>query len=260
MNYELIYKKIIKRGKERILEGYKESHHIIPRCMGGSDDSSNLVKLTPEAHYVAHQLLVKIYPGNHKLIFAANMMKVDQSNRRANNKIYGWIRRKVILALSESAKKTNKGRLVSAETRAKISLALKNKVVSEETRAKLRVARSKLTDETRAKIGSVHKNKIVTAETRAKIGYASSNRSAETRAKLSAANQRLPTVVCPHCNKLGKINGMNRYHFDNCNKNLWYCTDGIRCSELIWIKRPSPRPLSPSSPTPTFESDLAFIN
>ena len=27
--------------------------------MGGTDDEENLVELTPEEHYVAHQLLVK---------------------------------------------------------------------------------------------------------------------------------------------------------------------------------------------------------
>jgi hypothetical protein len=30
--------------------------------MDGSDLVSNLVYLTPEEHYVAHQLLVKMYP------------------------------------------------------------------------------------------------------------------------------------------------------------------------------------------------------
>jgi len=29
--------------------------------MGGSDDKSNLVDLTPEEHFLAHQLLLKIH-------------------------------------------------------------------------------------------------------------------------------------------------------------------------------------------------------
>ena len=48
MNYENIYNSLVTRGKNRVLEGYKESHHIVPRCLGGNDDSSNLVDLTPE--------------------------------------------------------------------------------------------------------------------------------------------------------------------------------------------------------------------
>lgn len=35
----------------------KHLHHIIPKHMGGSDDSSNLVELTVEEHALAHKLL-----------------------------------------------------------------------------------------------------------------------------------------------------------------------------------------------------------
>ena len=90
MNYQLIYDRIVALGKERVLEGYKERHHIVPRCIGGSDDPDNLVELTPEEHYVCHQLLVKIHPGEDKLTYAANMM----AGTRPNNKAYGWLRKK----------------------------------------------------------------------------------------------------------------------------------------------------------------------
>lgn len=90
MNYNKIYNQIIERAKDRELECYTEKHHIIPRCMGGSDEESNLAKLTPEEHYVCHQLLVKIHPGNSKLIYAANMMCAKR-----DNKSYGWIRRRL---------------------------------------------------------------------------------------------------------------------------------------------------------------------
>ncbi len=35
MNYEKIYSKIIEQGQNRILEGYGEKHHILPKCTGG---------------------------------------------------------------------------------------------------------------------------------------------------------------------------------------------------------------------------------
>ena len=35
----------------------KHKHHIIPRHMGGTDDPSNLIELTPEEHAEAHRLL-----------------------------------------------------------------------------------------------------------------------------------------------------------------------------------------------------------
>lgn len=96
MNYQKIYNDLINRGRNRTISDHTESHHVIPRCMGESDDKSNLVDLTPEEHYVAHQLLVKIYPENHALVRAASMMIPD----RPSNKLYGWLRRKFILAQS----------------------------------------------------------------------------------------------------------------------------------------------------------------
>ena len=67
MNYEHHYNLLIERDFARSISGYSENHHIIPKCMGGSDDESNLVKLTAEEHYIAHLLLVKMYPNSHRL-------------------------------------------------------------------------------------------------------------------------------------------------------------------------------------------------
>lgn len=94
MNYEKIYNSLIDRARNRALTGYKERHHIIPKCLGGSNDASNLVDLTPEEHYVAHQLLVKIHPNSLKLSYAAIKMTVSTKYVRRNNKVYGWLKRK----------------------------------------------------------------------------------------------------------------------------------------------------------------------
>lgn len=98
MDYQKIYCAIIKRAQNRIIDGYVEKHHILPKCMGGSDDLDNLVLLTAREHYIAHQLLVKINPNNHKLIYAANMMTVGNAR---NNRSYEWLRKKRVAALSE---------------------------------------------------------------------------------------------------------------------------------------------------------------
>ena len=90
MDYRKIYSQLIDRASNRELDDeYYETHHIIPRCLGGDDSSANLVNLTPEEHYLAHQLLAKIY-DNHKLLSAAIMMTA----KRNTNKIYGWLRRR----------------------------------------------------------------------------------------------------------------------------------------------------------------------
>lgn len=93
MNYQKIYNNIIQRGKNRILEGYKEKHHIVPRCLGGTDDEENLVSLTPEEHYLCHLLLVKIYPNSIRLVKAAMFMISSNNNVKRNNKAYGWLKR-----------------------------------------------------------------------------------------------------------------------------------------------------------------------
>jgi len=91
MNYQKIYDSLINQAKHRSLTGYYEQHHVLPRCLGGTDEPENLVNLTPEEHYVAHQLLAKIHKDDHRLLFAASMM----CSNRPTNKLYGWIRRRL---------------------------------------------------------------------------------------------------------------------------------------------------------------------
>lgn len=93
MNYENIYNTIIERSRGRILSGYTEEHHIVPRCLGGDNSKNNLVDLTAEEHYVCHQLLVKMYPGNIKLVKAAMFMVSSTKNVRRSNKTYGWLKK-----------------------------------------------------------------------------------------------------------------------------------------------------------------------
>jgi hypothetical protein len=110
MDYHRIYSQLIERARNRQIDGYLERHHVVPKCIDGTDDSENLVDLTPEEHYVAHQLLVKIYPKNHDLVFAASMM----ASTRPGNKLYGWLKRKHIASyqyfLTESRKKARADR------------------------------------------------------------------------------------------------------------------------------------------------------
>lgn len=101
MNYEKIYKNLIYRAKNRIIDGYVEKHHIIPKCMGGSDSIENLVILTPEEHFLAHVLLVKIYPTQHNLIFAVQKM-TRASRGRKKRRLYGWLKRLHSKRMSES--------------------------------------------------------------------------------------------------------------------------------------------------------------
>ena len=109
MDYQLHYDAIISRAQRRVLTGYFEIHHIIPRSLGGTDDASNLVNLTAREHYVVHQLLVKIYPTIRFLAVAAMLMATRCSGSRA----YEWLRKRHAANLT--------GRTHTAEHNAKIA-------------------------------------------------------------------------------------------------------------------------------------------
>jgi hypothetical protein len=74
MNYRLIYDNIITRAitelRYKSTDQYFECHHIVPRCMGGSNKKTNLVLLTAREHFIVHWLLIRIHPDNRKLAHA----------------------------------------------------------------------------------------------------------------------------------------------------------------------------------------------
>ena len=42
---------------------YTESHHIIPKSLGGSNNPDNLINLTAKEHYICHRLLPRMLVG-----------------------------------------------------------------------------------------------------------------------------------------------------------------------------------------------------
>jgi hypothetical protein len=196
MNYEKIYERLIEKARNRMLAKPYETHHIIPKCMGGSNDDANKVRLTPEEHYLAHLLLVKLNPKNSKLIFAANMMTVSKPKMPRNNKSYGWLKKKVAETLI--------GKPLADSTKQKISAKRKGKAtipqlswdqLAYSTQCKLYRKKSNRvpegwtpnyvrgTAENLQKMSNVQKGKKLSAETKQKIGIASKNSWNETRKK-----------------------------------------------------------------------------
>ena len=129
MNYRKHYDSLINRAKSRDLDSkaYFEKHHIIPKCLGGLNSTDNIVKLTPREHFVAHKLLVKIYPESKRLVYAAFLMtKSSSKHNRVNNRLYGWLKE----SLSISIRGQNNpmyGRTHTLEARKKISEATKGR-------------------------------------------------------------------------------------------------------------------------------------
>lgn len=82
MNYKKIYDSLINKWKtidESLIDKtrYLEKHHIIPRCMGGSDDEENIISMYARDHIIAHMLLSLIYPDNNDLAFAVVSLSMN---------------------------------------------------------------------------------------------------------------------------------------------------------------------------------------
>ena len=107
MNYFLAYQQLIAKAKARVCpENYVERHHILPRALGGTDDSSNLVALTAKEHFVAHVLLAKIHGG---IMWQAVILMSGGRNRYCNGRLFEIARR---YAFVEREKFIQKKRLV----------------------------------------------------------------------------------------------------------------------------------------------------
>lgn len=100
--YTRWYYDIISNAKSRTITPgtYKERHHIIPRCLGGSNLSANLVDLTAREHFICHLLLPKMVDKKvkSKMTYAlwtmANLENKNQSGKRyrVSSRIYEQIR------------------------------------------------------------------------------------------------------------------------------------------------------------------------
>lgn len=212
MDYQKIYTTLIDRATRRVSEGYVEKHHIVPRCLGGTDAKENIVNLYPEEHYLAHLLLCKVNKGNQKLLYAAMNMTTGSmiNNGKRNNKAYGWLRRQYAESMSgdnnpnrrdpEIQKKAalkRVGQKRTEETKVRMSTAQKGRTFSEETKRKMAESaknRSPISEETRAKLKSRTPNKgmlgkTMSAKTKAKMSASQQGRtdSAETKLKKSLA-------------------------------------------------------------------------
>lgn len=166
------YNKFMNALKNQVVEGYTEKHHIVPRSHGGTHDESNIIRLTPRQHYVAHWMLWKAY--GKEMTTAFNYMNgIKRYGKRLNSKTFE------ILKIEEIQRQKNK--VFSEETRKKMSEAAK--------------ARPPASAETNQKIGE--KNRLRgprSEETRRKIregntGKKWSQASIEKRLKTYHANR-----------------------------------------------------------------------
>jgi hypothetical protein len=122
---------------------YFEQHHIIPKCLNGINDKTNLVLLTAKEHFIAHKLLCEIYPNETKLHYALWRMMNPQTQKHIRDYNIGsneYNRYKILQTeLVRKLGKQNKGKtnIISDETRQKMKIAKLGKPRSAETKEKI---------------------------------------------------------------------------------------------------------------------------
>lgn len=153
MNYSKIYYKIIENRKNNPYDGYTESHHIVPKSLGGTDDKNNLVNLTAREHFVCHLLLTKMYyqdtPNYYKMVKAFMMMlvcKSENQERFLTSKKYEFLKTKFSKAQSISQSGSNNsqyGKPRSEEVKNKIRETWLKKTPSKRKNKKLITAENR---------------------------------------------------------------------------------------------------------------------
>jgi len=173
MNYQNIYVSLIQRAKTRgLIEGYKESHHIKPKCMGGSDDSDNLVDLTAREHFIAHLLLAKIH-NNSKLWVSVLMMK-GKKQRYINGRLYEMAKKQ--RSLHMKGNQHAKGAVIPQSTKDAIAESNRNRVFTDVMREKCTFKGRKHTEEHKSHMSQILTNRIFSEETKKKMSESQKKR------------------------------------------------------------------------------------
>lgn len=166
-----------------------EIHHMIPKSLGGSNEKSNLIKLTQREHYIAHMILWKTYSGKMTQAFYF-MNKKSKSSRT-----FASLRNE--FAVMDSI--IHKGKQLSNETKQKISDSLKGRIFSEETRQKI----------SEAKIGCKHSESSKLLMSKIKIGKKRSDES-KTKQANSTRGEKNPFYGKHHSDKTKKKCAVNK--------------------------------------------------
>jgi hypothetical protein len=191
MNYQRHYDQLMQKAKDRVIIGYVEKHHIIPKSLGGSNAKSNIVSLTGREHFVAHMLLAKIHGKGlwQAAIMMKNKSKV-QTGRNVNGRLYEIARREWAIYAStqkrpihvcDAIRQARTGSKASDEAKAKMSASRKGKPRSGDP------SKWKHTDEAKAKMRATHLAMDTGSRLPRMFGDDNPMKRPEVAAKISAA-------------------------------------------------------------------------
>jgi hypothetical protein len=146
--YTIWYYAIVNKAKNTQYNQYTEKHHIIPRCLGGSDENENLIRFSAREHFICHWLLTKMTEGSNfeKMIHAMRMLKAENPNQtRYETKITARVYENIKQDYSLIASKNNSGfkngfygKHHTEEAKQRISKANTGKHLTEEQCEKVR--------------------------------------------------------------------------------------------------------------------------
>ena len=115
--YSHWYTRIVNNAKNRMIDGYIEKHHIIPRSLNGTDDKDNIVELTAREHFICHLLLTKMVTGHQKELMKFAVGKFIQTAPKQQRAFTSWEYKKI----RETISQVRTGKKHSEETMKKMS-------------------------------------------------------------------------------------------------------------------------------------------
>jgi hypothetical protein len=248
--YETWYNQITDNAKNRVLDTYTESHHVIPVSLGGEDTADNLVNLTAREHFICHWLLTKFTTGQdrYKMINALRMMRAENPNQQRyktqiTSRVYENLKTEYSKLQSEKYSGENNPMYGDKFYRSEEGKIKQAQAISgdnngaKQTQARKKISESKqgkkrdpFSDEWKQKMSEAHKGeknhrygvKVAGTKTAKKIsealkGRKQSDELIKKRADAIRGSKR-EKKLCTHCNQLVAVNGYARWHGDNCRQ------------------------------------------
>lgn len=198
--YTKWYYSIIESAKIQKPDGYIERHHIIPKCLGGSNRHENIVSLTARQHFICHLLLTKMIdkePYLSKLKYAAILLYYTR-DQKITGKMYEtlksnikqtpeWIKKRTAnfkgrVSPTKGKPAWNRGIPNTAEQKIKSSNSLKGKSTWNKG--------IEMKDDIKEKIRLTMKTKTF--------------------------DHMKTKIKCNHCEMISHQSAITRYHNDNC--------------------------------------------
>lgn len=199
--YKKIYFNIIEKArKENRSKGgevYYESHHIIPKSLGGNNKKGNLILLTAKEHFICHKLLCKMVNGGKAKIsmnfaLAAFTRTSNKSLRKLKAKDYEFIRKTISKQMKD--------------------------LWNDPVRKKEMINKSSTTYKNRYKKGEFKHWAL--GKTGEKSPLFGRKHTEETKKKQSAKAKDRERIKCDYCLKSFDPGNFKRYHGEYCKSKI----------------------------------------